>query len=210
MSTDTGKEAVPPQESLIIVDELALVSPDDGSTQHISLRIDAGLTMVRASDERLTQQLFSALLSRTRVEAQAERQIAKSTYREPLPGDSEKSMTGQDWLALRRQQFVAWDAALESDLIEAFDLDIHIEKPLYMFSRGTVRKMILMGAFASSADVALLETPYAALDAPSCELLTELLTEAAGHQHRAWVVADFEVPEPLRDLAFNTLIDCGA
>ena len=57
--------------------------------------------------------------------------------------------------------------AVLQHLIQAFELTPHLEKPLYMLSTGSKRKVWLAAAFASGAAVTLLDQPFAALDKAS-------------------------------------------
>jgi ABC-type multidrug transport system ATPase subunit len=78
--------------------------------------------------------------------------------------------------------------------IEGLSLSPHLDKALYMMSTGTRRKVLLAAALAANSAVTLLDQPFMALDRPSIDYLLGLLAEAAGHQSRAWVVADYEAP----------------
>ncbi len=115
------------------------------------------------------------------------------------------------WLAERRAGRCAatWLAALEVALIEALDLSRHLDKPMYMLSTGSRRKLGLVAAAASGAALTLLDTPYAALDARSGRVLSELLAEAADGTQRAWVVADYALPTGLDGVALAALIELG-
>lgn len=93
-----------------------------------------------------------------------------------------------------RSTYPRWNAELLADLIDGFALGPHLHKPLYMLSAGSKRKVWLSAAMAAGAALTLIDQPFAALDAPSMRLLTELLQEAAQHPSRAWVVADYEAP----------------
>ena len=79
-------------------------------------------------------------------------------------------------------------------LMQALDLTLHLEKPLYMLSTGSKRKVWLAAALASGAALTLLDEPFAALDRSSIRSVLDLLREAASHRQRAWVVADYEAP----------------
>lgn len=81
----------------------------------------------------------------------------------------------------------AWDA-----LVHGLSLGPHLDKPLFMLSTGSKRKVWLAAAFASSAPLTLLDQPFAALDRPSIDHVRALLTEAAGNPARAWLVAHHE------------------
>lgn len=91
-------------------------------------------------------------------------------------------------------RYPAWDAALLADLTEALGLTPHVDKPLYMLSTGSKRKVWLAAALASGATLTLLDEPFAALDKASSRCVLALLQEAATHPRRAWVVADYEAP----------------
>jgi ABC-type multidrug transport system ATPase subunit len=83
---------------------------------------------------------------------------------------------------------------LLAELAQAFGLDEHAHKPLYMLSTGSKRKVWLCAAFAAGAALTLIDQPFAALDGPSIRLLRELLGEASEHPRRAWLLADHEAP----------------
>ena len=93
-----------------------------------------------------------------------------------------------------RKQYPAFADGVLSELIEAFALDAHLPKSLYMLSTGTKRKVFFAAAFASGAAVTLLDEPFAALDRVSIDAVLKLLHESAAHPIRAWVVADYVAP----------------
>ncbi|MBU3737690.1 MAG: ATP-binding cassette domain-containing protein [Rhodoferax sp.] len=96
--------------------------------------------------------------------------------------------------ATRATVKAGWDARQANDLSHTLGLTEHLAKPLYMLSAGSRRKVGLVAAAASSADLILLDQPFAALDAASCQQLIRLLVQAARQSRSAWVVADYEVP----------------
>jgi ABC-type multidrug transport system ATPase subunit len=110
------------------------------------------------------------------------------------------------WDSLRKQ-YPAFDAALLSELTDAFALAPHLPKSLYMLSTGTKRKVYLAGAFASGAAVTLLDEPFAALDKASIDVVLEVLQEASTHASRSWVVADYVAPRGV--LVAHTIVLTG-
>ena len=90
-----------------------------------------------------------------------------------------------------------WQHALEQDLIEALDMERHRHKPLFMLSTGSRRKVMLVAALASGASVTLLDQPFVSLDQVSVRVIKDFLSDAAAHTSRAWIVADYEVPDGL-------------
>jgi ABC-type multidrug transport system ATPase subunit len=107
------------------------------------------------------------------------------------------------WASLGAR-YPSFNAALLAELADAFGLNEHANKPLYMLSTGSKRKVWLCAAFAAGAPLTLLDQPLAALDAPSIRLLRELLAEASEHPRRAWLLADHEAPA---GIAFGTVMD---
>jgi ABC-type multidrug transport system ATPase subunit len=97
-----------------------------------------------------------------------------------------------------------WQHALEQDLIEALDMERHRHKPLFMLSTGSRRKVMLVAALAAGARVTLLDQPFVSLDQVSVRVIKDFLSDAAAHTSRAWIVADYEVPQ---DLTPNSVLD---
>lgn len=87
------------------------------------------------------------------------------------------------------------------DLTSGLNLAELLDKPLYMLSTGSRRKVWLAASFASGAALTLIEHPFAGLDKASIGFLLEVLQDVATHAERAWVVADYTAPAtvPLAD-----------
>lgn len=107
-----------------------------------------------------------------------------------LPGQDDQTPR-QVWHALQPQHPL-WDRPLQEQLIEALDLTSHLDKKLFMLSRGSRRKVALIGLLASGAAVTCLDQPFAALDAGSAGVILDFLADMADHPTRTWVVADYE------------------
>ena len=80
-------------------------------------------------------------------------------------------------------------------MIEGLSLAEFLDKPLYMLSTGSKRKVWLAAAFACNADVALLDDPFAALDKPSIRYVTEVLRGLALQTQRALVITGYDAPK---------------
>jgi ABC-type taurine transport system ATPase subunit len=90
-----------------------------------------------------------------------------------------------------------FNVKLASELARGFALEPHIEKPMYMLSAGSKRKVWLCAAFAAGTRLTLIDEPFAALDMPSIRFVRSLLEEAVHQPDRAWVLADHTAPEGL-------------
>ncbi|MBB4844159.1 ABC-type multidrug transport system ATPase subunit [Paucibacter oligotrophus] len=115
----------------------------------------------------------------------------------------------QDWLNQQRSQFPDWQMPVQEALAEAFALCEHLGKSMRMLSTGSRRKIGLLAAAASAAELTLLDQPFAALDGRSSRVLRELLLEAAAQRERAWLLADYQLPDGLADALLQTQVDLG-
>ena len=86
----------------------------------------------------------------------------------------------------------AFDRAAWSALVTDFNLGEHIDKPLYMLSTGSKRKVWLAAALASARPLVLLDEPTGGLDGPSVRALWHRLGVLAGQGRQAVVVASSE------------------
>jgi len=84
----------------------------------------------------------------------------------------------------------AFDAARWNALVGGFSLAPHLDKPLYMLSTGSKRKVWLAAALASNRPLVLLDEPTGGLDAPSIRCLWAAL--AANRTDQAVIVASAE------------------
>lgn len=112
-----------------------------------------------------------------------------------LPAQDARS--GQQLWAAWQAQSPRWQAAEHRALVQALGLLAHQDKPLYMLSTGSRRKVALAGLLACGATLTCLDQPYAALDLASIRVLRAHLGAQAQHPTRSWVVADFEADSHL-------------
>ena len=108
--------------------------------------------------------------------------------------DAFDPVSAVQFFASTAARYPTWDVELLAHLVEALGLLPHQDKPLYMLSTGSKRKVWLAAALASGATLTLLDSPFAALDQVSIGHLLEFLNKAAQHPKRAWVVADYQPP----------------
>jgi ABC-type multidrug transport system ATPase subunit len=77
-------------------------------------------------------------------------------------------------------------------LVDGFALAPHLDKPMYMLSTGSKRKVWLAAALASGRALVLLDGPTGGLDAASIRCLWSALSRCAKQIDRAVVVASDE------------------
>ena len=171
----------------------------------LSVHISPGVTWVRGGDGSGKTTLLRVLAGELPAHAGALHINSASlrdhpeAYRQQVFWSDPRSsafdqMTALDYFKFVLPRYPQWDERLLGVLIAGLALEPHIEKPLYMLSTGSKRKVWLAAAFASGAAVTLLDEPFAALDKVSMVFVTELLEDAADHPGRAWVVADYAAP----------------
>jgi ABC-type transport system involved in cytochrome c biogenesis ATPase subunit len=194
---------------LLRAERLGFAHPGRVVFAELSFELHAGLTLVRGGDGRGKTTLL-ALIAGLRLPGSGVLHRHAPTVFFADPADPvDESMVARDRLAALSPHFPDWDHAAQDALVEAFGLAPHIDKPLYMLSTGSRRKLALVAAFACGASVVLLDMPFAALDASSRALLAELLAEAAGRADRACVVADYELPDSLGAMTLAGVVDLG-
>lgn len=112
-----------------------------------------------------------------------------------LPGRDQETPS-RLWDSLRAA-CPGWDDDAQAHLIEALGLQPHLEKHLFMLSRGSRRKVALAGLLAAGTRVTCLDQPYAALDLASMNALRQFLQGKETRTDRTWFVADYEADPAL-------------
>jgi ABC-type multidrug transport system ATPase subunit len=114
---------------------------------------------------------------------------SRSTVHDPLVVNA--------YFDMQRQFYPAFDDAVLNNMLHNLSLTEHVAKNIFMLSAGSKRKVWLAAAFASGAAVTLIDEPFAALDKVSMTSLLDRLTVHGQNPNRAFVIADYEVPQQL-------------
>jgi ABC-type multidrug transport system ATPase subunit len=194
---------------------LAFEFPQQAIFKQFSANIPAGITYVvgdESSGKSTLLRLFAGDLSPQAgsiaidsvSQANDLTSYKKNVYWVDPRASVHDNISPNDFFDLQRRFYPAFDDAILLDLIEGLSLSDHVSKAMYMLSAGSKRKVWLAAAFASGAAVTLLDEPFAALDKPSINFLIERLVTFAHDSDRAWVIADYEVPQ---NLVTNLTID---
>jgi ABC-type multidrug transport system ATPase subunit len=175
----------------------------------LSFSIGPGLTLVLGGEGRGKSTLLRLLAGTAIASSGLLRRLASTSYFENPADPAHDALKATAWLESLRAQQPAWDVQAARTAVQGFDLVEHIDKPMFMLSTGSRRKVGLVGAVASRAVLTLIDTPFAALDAASGRYLIQLLTQAAAGTQRAWVMANYERPLGLAGTRLAGVIDLG-
>ena len=165
---------------------VCLVLGADGSGKTTLLRLLAGELAAQAG----TLQINGLALA---GDAPAYRQ--QVFWVDPRTTDHDQ-ITALQYFALQRLRFPGFlpvDSEGMAELVAGLSLSEHLEKPLYMLSTGSKRKVWLAAAFAAGAAVTLLDDPFAALDKPSIVFVLGLLAGVARDPTHSWIVAHYDL-----------------
>jgi ABC-type multidrug transport system ATPase subunit len=197
------------------VDGLCFAYPQRALFTDWSTRISPGLTLVHGGDGCGKTTLLAVLSGQ--LAAQAGRlsingvslSDSPEAYRRQVfwadPGSSSfDQVSAAVYFKSIAPEYPGFDLSVLQHLTQAFELTPHVDKPLYMLSTGSKRKVWLAAAFASGAAVTLLDQPFAALDKSSVGVVMACLAEAASHPSRICILAHYERPD---DLALAQVIE---
>ncbi len=175
----------------------------------LDFELGPGLHLVQGGEGRGKTALLRLLAGLLVPDAgQLERQLASQAWPDPLD-PARDAQQAADWLAEERARHAAWHADAAAALQEAWQLGPHMAKQMHMLSAGSRRKLGLLAAAASGAELVLLDMPFAALDGVSRRVLLELLEDAARQCRQIWVMADYAAPSGLDASLFASRIDLG-
>ena len=160
---------------------ITLLHGDTGSGKSTLLRVLAGV--LPASGE-LT-------LAGTHLAQDRAGYLRKVFFCDPA-SDAFDQVTARACTLALSQGDAGFDDARWHSLLDGFALTPHIDKPLYMLSTGSKRKVGLAAALASGRALTLLDEPVGALDAASLRCLWRTLAVVATQPGRAIVIASSE------------------
>ena len=104
------------------------------------------------------------------------------------------------------------DTAWKAHLYDLLGIDKMLDKPIIMLSSGELRKMHIARLLLSAPKVLILESPFIGLDAPSRQLLVELLQrliDEASVQIILVVTAPQDIPPFITHVYETEAMQCG-
>ena len=196
--------------AVLTIEQLRFAYADRVILDDLNARITPGLTWIQGGDGRGKTTLLRLIAGELHPSSGAVRFVGTpAVFYADMREAKLDEVLAHDWLAAQAHKFLRWNAALAEELAQALCLDEHLHKSFHMMSAGMRRKVGLVAAVASQADVVMLETPFAALDSAACEVVSELLAEAAAQHACVWLLADYTLPSSLSEAQLAGLIDLG-
>ena len=205
----TGQPPSHPPPLMLVAEGLTLRHGERVVFEDLGFTIGPGLSLVRGGDGRGKTSLLRLLAGTLQPTAGRLRGVPDAVLFEQPADPAQDQTVARAWLQAVARRHAHWNTARARHVAEAFGLHEHIDKPLFMLSTGSRRKLGLVAAAASGARLTLLDAPWAALDTASRRVLDGLLREAAANTVQAWVVADAAQPPGLSGVHWAGLIDLG-
>ncbi|MBT3067170.1 ATP-binding cassette domain-containing protein [Rhodoferax sp. U11-2br] len=222
MSVPTPLVTTPcnPQNTLLRVDGLAFSYPQRVLFDGWSACIGPGVTLVMGGESSGKTTLLRLLAGDLAAQAGSLQIKGVSLQAQPLAyrqqvfwidprTDVFDAICPNQFFAQQRAKwpgFLPPEAPAWAELLAGLSLVEHLDKPLYMLSTGSKRKVWLAAAFAAGAAVTLLDDPLAALDRASIRYVLRQLEVASQQTDRALVLAQYEAPA---GMALAQVIDLG-
>jgi len=173
-----GQPALASGWCALVGEGVTLLHGDTGSGKSTLLRVIAGTL---PASGRLT-------LAGARLDTEPEVYKRNVFFCDPAT-EAFDQLTARACSATLGEGDAGFDATLWQALVEGFSLAPHIEKPMYMLSTGSKRKVWLAAALASGRPLVLLDEPEGALDARSIGCLWKAVESLAGRAGHAIVIA---------------------
>jgi ABC-type taurine transport system ATPase subunit len=192
------------QETVLEVRGLQYGWPGVPLFQNLNLVLPAGVSVVCGEESSGKTTLLRLLSGDLSAEAgsivwggAAATAPGSQVFRTEPRSDAIDAISAKAWWAGLSGHHPRFNPGLALELAHGFALEPHIEKPMYMLSAGSKRKVWLCAAFAAGTTLTLIDEPFAALDMASIRFLHRLLDEASRLPGRAWLLADHAPPEGL-------------
>jgi ABC-type multidrug transport system ATPase subunit len=180
--------------ALLAAKGLCLQLPGGHAAPALSFEITAGVTLVQGGEGTGKTSLLRTLAGEMSPSRGAMDRYQSSLFWADPKSAAFDDLTPRQYFEQLVQHHRAFDIAYALELASTLSIDAHLDKPMYMLSTGSKRKVWLIAGFAAHATIALFDMPFAALDARSANQVCQLLKEGSKLTNRAWVLADYTPP----------------
>ncbi len=194
---------------------LSFTYPDQPLFDNLSVTIPLGVSLIRCDESRGKSTLIRLLAGEIMPEhgkisvngicSDNEKSLYQKHvfYIDPRTEKFDQ-ISAMQYLAQIERTHLDFDSVRIPHLINGLGLAPHQDKPLYMLSAGSKRKVWIAAAIASGAKITLIDDLTAALDLGSIEFITEQLIQISQQCDRHFIVSHYDT---LDRVPFAAVID---
>lgn len=197
------------------ITSLSFTYPDQPLFDNLSISIPMGVTLIRCEESRGKSTLLRLLageimpehgtISLNGICSAKEKSLYQKQvfYTDPRCEDFDQ-ISAMQYLTHIEKKHPDFDRARIPSLIDGLGLTAHQDKPLYMLSAGSKRKVWIAAAIASGAQITLIDDLTAALDRGSIEFITDQLILISKQRNRYFICSHYDT---LERVPFTAVID---
>ena len=197
------------------INSLSFTYPDQPLFDNLSVSIPLGVSMIRCEESRGKSTLIRLLageimpergtISLNGICSHKEKSLYRKQvfYTDPRTEDFDQ-ISVMKYLAHIESVHADFDRARIPSLIDGLGLTPHQDKPLYMLSAGSKRKVWITAAIASRAKITLIDDLTAALDRGSIEFIIDQLIQISLQRNRYFICSHYDT---LDRVPFAAVID---
>ena len=192
--------------TILHASQLSFAHPEQTLFKDWSAAIPGGVTLIKCDESRGKTSLLRLLAADLPAQAgtlsikgiilseQPAKYRSEVFYLEPRTEVFDQ-LSPLDFFTRMATRYPGFDAAKLPALMTGLSLTPHQDKPLYMLSAGSKRKVWIAAGLVCGAAVTLIDDVYAALDMGSIEFLTEQFIRVAQQTDRACIVTHYDLLE---------------
>lgn len=197
------------------ITSLSFTYPDQPLFDNLSVSIPMGVALIRCEESRGKSTLIRLLAGEIMPErgtinlngtcSVKEKSLYQKQvfYTDPRCEDFDQ-ISAMQYLAHIENNYPDFDRARIPSLIDGLGLTPHQDKPLYMLSAGSKRKVWITAAIASGAKITLIDDLTAALDRSSIEFIIDQLILISQQPNRFFICSHYDT---LDRVPFAAVID---
>lgn len=189
--------------------------PGQSIFNNLSVAIPAGVSLIRCDESRGKSTLIQLLagkifpqkgsISLNELNSRTDHdQYHGQVYYFDVRSEIFDQISSLQYFAEVKKNYPDFDSAMVPALIAGLGLTPHQDKPLYMLSAGSKRKVWIAAALASGAKITLIDDLTAALDRGSIEFIIGQLISLASDANRHIVISHYDT---LDRVPFASVLD---
>jgi len=203
------------QMTALSITDLSFAYPEQTIFKNMSVDIPAGVSLIRCEESRGKSTLLQLLAGELRPDhgsicaygldsCKDTQQYRKQVYFIDPRTDRFDQISAIQYLAQVESEYPDFDRTNLPAIIDGLGLTPHQDKPLFMLSAGSKRKVWIAAAIANGAKITLIDDLTAALDRGSIEFIIDQLISISKQDKRHFIVSHFDM---LKRVPFASVIN---